>query len=251
MRSGLQHVTFPVLRKMPSGIRSLFLLFCLAFLPVYAGAAELKTVVSTLEQGYRILTDVHADFAQRSAIAGIDRAQKGTGDLSIRKVSGGSAMFRFNYTKPQKQELVCNGKTVWLYVPDNKQVMQMDTEALFAGGNGLAISYLTGLGEVSKDFTIAFAKDHQDKKGDYQLELSPKKPSTVLAKLLLTISGTAVDQFQQTGKASEPFPVTSSTVIDAAGNRTAMEFSNVKSNKGINASRFTFKVPAGVEVVKQ
>ncbi len=232
-------------------IRLIPLLFSLALMPVSATAAELKTVVTAVEKGYRILNDLHASFAQRSVIAGIDRVQKGAGELFIRKVSGGSAMFRFTYTKPQKQEIICNGKTVWLYIPDNKQVMQMETASLFTGGNGIAISYLTGLGELSRDFAISFAKDHQDKKGDYLLELTPKKPSAVMAKLLLTISGTAVEQFQQTGRAADPFPVVGSTVIDAGGNRTTMEFSGAQSNKGIAPTRFTFNVPAGVEVVKQ
>jgi outer membrane lipoprotein carrier protein len=230
---------------------ALLLFSCLVLVPEGATAAELKTVVSALEQGYRTLADVHATFAQQSVIAGIDRVQKGAGDFSIKKVTGASAMFRFTYTKPQKQEIVCNGKTVWLYMPDNKQVMQMETEALFAGGSGIAISYLTGLGEVSRDFTVTFAKEHQDKRGDYLLELTPKKPSAVLAKLLLTISGTAVEQFQQTGRPTEPFPVVGSTVIDAGGNRTAMEFSSIQSNRGIPPSRFTFKIPPGVEVIKQ
>lgn len=239
------------MRKLLPMIQLLSMLFTLSLMPVSAGAAELKTVVAALEQGYQALTDLQASFAQRSIIAGIDRVQKGAGDFSLRKGAGLPAMFRFNYAKPQKQEIVCNGKTVWLYIPDNKQVMQMDTEALFAGGNGIAISYLTGLGEVTRDFTITFAKEHQDKKGDYLLELTPKKGSAGLAKLLLTISGTAVDAFQETGRPKEPFPVVGSTVIDAGGNRTTMEFSAVRSNRGISPSRFTFKVPAGVEVVKQ
>ena len=251
MNNYFHRVLTSTVRSMPSFIRALLLFFCLCLIPVRAGAAELKTVVATLEQGYQTLADVQALFVQRSIIAGIDRAQKGAGDFSIRKAAGGSAMFRFSYTKPQKQEIICNGKTVWLYIPDNRQVMQMDTEALFAGGNGIAISYLTGLGEVSRDFTIIFAKEKQDKNGDYLLELTPKKPSAVLAKLLLTISGTAVEQFQETGRPAEPFPVVGSTVIDAGGNRTTMEFSGAKTNKGISPSRFTFKIPAGVEVIKQ
>ncbi len=250
MKSYLQRMNNFINESMPLFIRTL-LLFSLCLLPLGVHAAELKTVVGALEQGYRTVTDVHATFAQQSVIAGIDRTQKGAGEFSLRKVPGASAMFRFTYTKPQKQEIVCNGKTVWLYIPDNKQVMQMDTQALFAGGNGIAISYLTGLGEVSRDFTVTFAKERQDKKGDYLLELVPKKPSAVLAKLLLTISGSAVEQFLQTGNPVVPFPVVGSTVIDAGGNRTAMEFSGVQSNRGITPSRFTFKIPPGVEVIKQ
>jgi len=251
MSRHLHRVQASAARNLSAAIRALAVLSCLCLVPVTAGAAELKTVVAALEQGYQALADLQASFAQRSVIAGIDRVQKGAGDFSIRKGAGGPAMFRFTYTKPQKQEIICNGKTVWLYLPENRQVMQMDTETLFAGGNGIAISYLTGLGEVSRDFTITFAKERQDKKGDYLLELTPKKPSPVLTKLLLTISGTAVEQFQETGKPAEPFPVVGSTVIDAGGNRTTMEFTGAKTNKGIGPSRFTFKIPAGVEVVKQ
>jgi outer membrane lipoprotein carrier protein len=251
MNNYLQLMMTIATRRLLSTLRALSLLFCLCLVPVSGVAAELKTVVAALEQGYRALADVQASFAQRSVIAGIDRVQKGAGDFSIRKAAGSPAMFRFSYTKPEKQEIICNGRTVWLYLPENKQVMQMDTETLFAGGNGIAISYLTGLGEVSRDFTITFAKERQDKKGDYLLELTPKKPSAVLAKLLLTISGTAVEQFQKTGKPAEPFPVAGSTVIDAGGNRTTMEFNGAKTNKGISPSRFTFKVPEGVEVIKQ
>ena len=237
-------------RTVLSAVRML-LLSSLLLLPFPAGAAELKTVVAALEKGYQTLEDVQAAFTQRSSIAGIDRTQKGAGEFAIRKAAGSPAMFRFTYTKPQKQEIVCNGKTVWLYIPDNRQVMLMDTEALFAGGNGIAISYLTGLGEVSRDFTIAFARERRDKKGNYLLELTPKKPSPVLAKLLLTISGSAVEQFEQTGTAAEPFPVVGSTVVDAGGNRTSMEYGTPKTNRGIGTKQFTFKVPAGVEVVKQ
>jgi outer membrane lipoprotein carrier protein len=245
------HARLPASRTVLTHILHLALLSCFCLVPAAAVAAELKTVIATLEQGYQALTDVQASFAQRSVIAGIDREQKGTGEFAIRKGSGGPAMFRFIYVKPQKQEIICNGKTVWLYIPENRQVMQMDTEALFAGGNGIAISYLTGLGQVSRDFTITFARERQDKKGNYLLELVPKKPSPVMAKLALTISGTAVEQFLASGTAVELFPVVGSTVTDSGGNRTTMEFSGARTNKGISPTRFTFKVPAGVEIIKQ
>lgn len=225
-------------------------LFCLMCATGSVSAAELKEVVATLEQGYQSLTDVQARFSQRSSIAGINREQKGGGEFAIRKGSG-RAMFRFTYTKPQKQEIICNGKMVWLYVPENKQVMEMDTEKLFAGGSGIAITYLTGLGQVSRDFSITFAKERQDKKGNYVLELIPKQASPVLAKLILTISGSAVEKFIAGGKAVEPYPVVASTVIDSGDNRTSMEFSDIRTNQGVAASRFTFKVPVGVDVIKQ
>ena len=115
-----------------------------------------KDVVATLEQGYATLTDLQADFSQRTVIASMNREERGSGELFIKKTTGGTAMFRFNYTKP-RQQIISNGKTVWYYLPENKQVMISDVAALFEGGNGIALNYLTGMGHISADFTAAFA----------------------------------------------------------------------------------------------
>lgn len=211
--------------------------------------AELKVVIDTLEQGYKTLQDIQADFSQRTSIASMKREERGTGELFIKKPAGTSAMFRFNYVKP-RQQIVSNGKSVWYYLPDNKQVMVSDVATLFEGGNGVALNYLTGMGHVSRDFTINFAGTGRDKKGNYILELVPKKQSQVLAKLQLTVSAQAVDAFQETGKAQVPFPILSSVVYDSFGNRTAIEFVKIKVNRGMGNERFAFKIPPGVEVIK-
>jgi len=208
-------------------------------------AAELGQVVRTLEQGYSTLSDLQASFQQRSSIATIKREEKGGGELFIKK-----AMFRFNYQKP-KQQIVCNGKKVWYYLPENKQVMVMDVAKMFEGGNGVALNYLTGMGHVSRDFTIAFAAEPKDKKGNYVIELTPKKPSPAMSKLQLTLAADAVERFISQGRPSTPFPIVSSVVIDQVGNSTRIEFSNVKTNQGFGNDRFDFKVPSGVEVVKR
>ena len=212
-------------------------------------AASLKDVVSALEKGYASLQDVQADFAQKTVIAGINREQKGSGELLLKKPASSTAMFRFNYTKP-KQQIVSNGKQVWLYLPENKQVMVSTVADMFKGGNSIAMNYLTGLGHVSRDFNASFAKDPQDKNGNYQLELLPKSPSAVLAKLQLTVSAAAVEHFMRDGSVQDIFPVIASVIHDAGGNQTRIEYSRVRVNKGLANSRFSFKVPEGVEVVK-
>lgn len=212
-------------------------------------AADLNQVVHTLEQGYASLNDLQADFSQRSSIAAMKREEKGGGELFIKKGSGKDAMFRFNYTKP-KQQIISNGKKVWYYLPDQKQVMVSDLSQLFAGGNGVALNYLTGMGHVSKDFSIAFAGDPRDKKGNYVLDLSPKQQNPAMAKLQLTIQADAVEQFVAKGKPSTPFPIASSVVTDMTGNTTRIEFSNVKTNRGVDSGKFNFKIPAGVEIVR-
>lgn len=211
--------------------------------------ASLQEVVSALEKGYTSLQDVQADFAQKTVIAGVNREQKGSGELLLKKPASATAMFRFNYLKP-KQQIVSNGKQVWFYLPENRQVMVSSVTDMFKGGNSIALNYLTGLGHVSRDFNAGFAQESQDKSGNYQLELTPKNPSPVLAKLQLTVSAAAVEQFLQDGSVRDVFPVLASVIHDAGGNQTRIEYSRVRVNKGLADSRFSFKVPQGVEVIK-
>jgi outer membrane lipoprotein carrier protein len=211
--------------------------------------ATLKDVVLALETGYSSLQDVQADFSQKTTIAGVSREQRGSGELFLKKPASATAMFRFNYTKP-KQQIISNGKQVWFYLAENKQVMVSPVSEMFKGGNSIALNYLTGLGHVSRDFTASFAKEPQDKNGNYQLELTPKSPSPVLAKLQLIVSAAAVEVFLRDGTVQNIFPVITSVIHDAGGNQTRIEYSRVRVNKGLDNSKFNFKIPEGVEVVK-
>ncbi|MBI2354529.1 MAG: outer membrane lipoprotein carrier protein LolA [Deltaproteobacteria bacterium] len=214
-----------------------------------AAPATLADVVSALEKGYETLQDVQADFSQRTIIAGIKKEQRGNGTVLLKRPASAAAMFRFNYDKP-KQQIISNGKQVWFYLPENRQVMVTPVAEMFKGGNGIALSYLTGLGHVSRDFTVAFAREQRDKRGNYQLELVPRKPSPVLARLLLTVSAEAVERFLGEGTVRDLFPVVASVVFDAGGNETRIDYSRARVNKGIDNGKFSFKIPDGVEIIK-
>jgi len=232
-------------------VAMVLLMLTMVSAPVWAAEkkASLKDVVAALEKGYASLQDVQADFVQKTVIAGINREQKGSGELFLKKPASTAAMFRFNYAKP-KQQIVSNGKQVWFYLPENKQVMVSPVADMFKGGNSIALNYLTGLGHVSRDFSASFAREPQDKNGNYQLELLPKSPSPVLAKLQLTVSGAAVEHFMRDNSVQDIFPVIASVIHDAGGNQTRIDYSRVRVNKGLANSRFSFKVPPGVEVIK-
>jgi len=232
-------------------ICTLCLAMALFALPVSAAStqASLKNVVAALEKGYAGLQDVQADFSQKTTISAVNREQKGSGEVLLKRPASATAMFRFNYSKPN-QQIISNGRQVWFYTPKDKQVMVNSVAAMFAGGNSIALSYLTGLGHVSRDFDIAFAAEPQDKNGNYQLELTPKKPSPVLIRLQLTVSSDAVAQMQRTGGVKNIFPIISSIVHDAGGNRTRIDYSRAQVNKGISDAKFNFKIPAGVNEIK-
>jgi len=209
----------------------------------------LQEILSAVKKGYASMEDLHADFNQKTYVEALKREEKGSGELFLRK-KGGSAQFRFNYVKP-RQQIISNGKTVWYYLPDNRQVILTDTAKLFAGGNGMALSYLTGLGSLEEDFNIKLIAATLDKKGNFTLELVPKKNNPAVAKLHLFVSSEAVAKAGTNGKGEAFFPIAASTLFDQMGNRTTIEFSKIRINSGLGSDRFSFKPPAGVEVIKQ
>ncbi len=226
-------------------------MFLLVSAPVFAAESEapLKDVIAALEKGYASFEDVQAVFSQKTVIASMKKEQLGNGTLLIKK-SPSAAMFRFNYLKP-KQQILSNGREVWFYQPENEQVIVSKSSDVFRGGNNIALSYLTGLGRVSKDFIASFGRDRVDRNGDYHLVLTPKSPTPLLVKLELTVSGDTVRRFLRDESLKGHFPVVSSVIYDAAGNETWIAYSNVRVNKGISDSVFNFTIPKGVQVIRQ
>lgn len=218
--------------------------------PVFAAPqVELREILDTLKKGYASMEDLQADFSQKTYVATLKREEKGSGELFLKK-RGESAMFRFNYVKP-KQQIISNGKSVWYYLPENKQVILTDTARLFSGGNAMAMTYLTGLDTLDADFDIRLLSVTPDKKGNYQLELVPKKNNAAVARMHLFVSAAAVEKARNPDSKDAFFPITASILFDQVGNRTTIEYSRLRVNGGLTNDRFSFKVPAGVDVIKQ
>ncbi len=214
-----------------------------------AQQALLLDILSAVKTGYASMENLHAEFSQRTYVAALKREEKGRGEVFLKK-QGGTAMFRFNYTRP-KQQIISNGRNVWYYLPENRQVIISDTAKLFSGGNGMALSYLTGLGNLSDDFTIRLSSESPDKKGNYLLELIPKKQNNSVAKLHLSVPAEAVEKARGSKVTEAFFPIASSVLYDQMGNRTTIEYSKIKVNGKLANEKFHFKAPSGVEVINQ
>lgn len=228
---------------------SIWLYICGTLTISDAADATLQQVINTVEQGYGALKDLKAGFSQTTVLAGFPKPQKGEGELALRRTGQGAAQFRFDYTNP-KQSIISNGKQVWFYQPENRQVIISPLEKMLQGGNSIGMAYLTGLGNLSRDFTASFGKPVRDKQGNYLLELTPIKPTPLLVKLYLTVQGGAVSSMLAESRATVPFPLVASVIRDASGTETRFNYSNIRTNSGLPADRFTFKVPQGVEVIK-
>lgn len=212
------------------------------------------------------IVDFQADFFQESRIASLDRVQRGRGEVAFKFDRGASArgfadrvprtMFRWEYEQPTNQEIVSDGETMWVYLPENLQVIQSNIEVASRARSNDPVTFLTGLGNLSRDFNIRWASPNTDIEGNYVLELTPRRPSPLIQRLLIVVDRDAVleagpglelDLRSQTG---DIFPILSTTVYDPNGNSTIIEFSDIRVNRGLTDRYFDFILPAGVEVIR-
>ena len=246
-----------------------YVVLLLLLLPGVCNAANigLREVSDTLQKPFRPdvvrargtdksgIFDFQGDFFQQSKIAAIDRTQRGRGLVSFRFDYPSSdrvplAMFRWEYQEPSRQEVVSNGETMWVYLPENRQVIVSDISQVTQQRSDNPMTFLTGLGNLSRDFSIRWAVPDHDLEGNPVLELKPHRVSGLIRSLQIAVDRDAVRDYAENNQVGNIFPILATTVIDPSGNETTIEFSDIRFNQGLSSGFFEFVQPAGVEVVR-
>ena len=240
--------------------RLILLTLAMLLTAAQAFGADLDNVVRALEAPFQsgagpgAIADFQADFFQESRLASLDRAQRGRGTVAVKfdrvqKDETPVARFRWDYTQPTDQEIVSDGKTLWVYIPENRQVIESDIEFTAQASPDSPVTFLTGLGNLSRDFNITWGEPNRDREGNWILDLRPRRPSQMIQRMQIVVDRNVVSP-GAAGKDRDAFPIRSTRVIDPMDNITHIEFANVRVNRGIPDNRFRFHVPAGVEVIR-
>ena len=205
---------------------------CLALVTPSAVPAEtLEDVVRDLEAAYSRMTDLRAEFTQTAFNKSLNQTIPAQGTVYLKK--GGR--LRWEYTEPTPQEIVSDGRKLWVYTPALNQVNVGDAPEALAGPAG---SFLAGLGRLRAEFDVRFLNPAQPKDdgGNWVLDLTPKQPLPTLARLIL-----AVD--------AKTWELRTAVVYDQFENTVTMRLTKVAVNSGLPDRLFTFVAPRGVATV--
>jgi outer membrane lipoprotein carrier protein len=206
-----------------------------ACLPLVAASAvpaqTLEDVVRDLEAAYGRMTDLRAEFTQTAFNKSLDQTIPAQGTVYLKK--GGK--LRWEYTEPTPQEIVSDGKKLWVYTPSLNQVNVGDAPEALAGPAG---SFLAGLGRLRAEFSVRFLNptEPKDAEGDWVLDLVPKQPLPTLARLILSVD-------------AKTWAVRKAVVYDQFENTVTMRLTKVAVNAGLPDRLFTFVPPRGVATV--
>jgi outer membrane lipoprotein carrier protein len=199
--------------------------------PAGVSAQTLDEVIQGIEGAYGKMTDLSAEFTQTSFNKSLNQTIPARGSVYFKK--GGK--LRWEYLEPTRQEIVSDGKTLWVYTPTLNQVNTGPAPEALAGPAG---SFLAGLGSLREHFGVRFLNLAQprDTDGNVVLDLTPRQPLPTLSRLILSLD-------------PRTWQVRRAVIYDQFENTVTMSFSRVTVNGGLKDSLFTFVAPRGVATV--
>ena len=195
--------------------------------PTVTHADALKDALGKLQGRYESTKTMEADFRQTVESPTLASPLKTSGKVAFEKPN----RMRWDYEPPDQQTIVGDGQSLWLFQPDMNQVIKAPLGEAFQASTPL--TFLSGLGSLERDFDTSLEKETSDA---WVLKLVPKKDSA-LGVLGLTVRKSDAS-------------IAEARITDSVGTMTKIAFSNEKRNGKIDAARFTFTPPPGVDVVK-
>jgi outer membrane lipoprotein carrier protein len=196
-----------------------------------AATPTLDDALRSLEAAYGKINDLKAEFDQTAFNKSLNQSIPAKGTVYLKK--GGK--LRWVFADPTPQEIVSDGKTLWVYTPALQQVNVGPAPEALAGPAG---SFLAGLGRVREHFGVRFLNpaEPRDRDGNVVLDLTPKQPLPTMTRLILAID-------------PKGWEVRRAVIYDQFENTVTMHFRKTTLNSGIADTVFNFVPPKGVATV--
>src|SRR3989339_197931 len=166
------------------------------------------------------------------AIENLTETQILKGTITIKKPD----KIMLEYTSPVKQNIISDGKTLWVYFKEQNQVIVQAVSGMENKDN--IIFQLPKYLKYLKDKYVGSLKEEEkyEEKGAVLLEFVPKKEGEDFTRIKLWVD-------------KEKWLPFSTTVYIGENNSITVRFSNIRTNEMTDDSVFNFKLPEGVEKI--
>jgi outer membrane lipoprotein carrier protein len=190
--------------------------------------AGMDTILDGIEKRYSG-RGFSASFFQESMLKAMQISDTAEGSLIVKRPD----KMRWEYTLPDKQTIITDGKSLWIYRPEDNQVMVGEAPDFFGQGKGAG--FLSDIKQIRKSFNIQ--KIPAENKNYHRLELTPNKPRGDLSKIILSIGKT-------------DFQVDQVTTFNTYGDETIIVLNNYQFDLNPDDGLFKLEIPEGVDVVR-
>ncbi len=157
------------------------------------------------------------------------RSKTSSGEFSFQR----PGRFKFDYRKPFAQQIVADGKTLWMYDADLNQVTQRAQAKVLDATPAAILASAASLQALRADFDLKAAPD-QD--GLQWVQATPKAREGQLQSVRVGFAGSQLAAID---------------MLDSFGQRSLMRFTNVQTSASLPADTFKFVAPKGADVLTQ
>jgi len=205
----------------------------LVFLLVLVSGASVTIADTGKQRLLKFIAEVkslQADFSQQVQSKGFSSAAQSTGLLRMQR----PGKFRWDYQTPFEQQLIADGKNLWIFDVDLDQIIVKPLDEVL--GNTPA-GLLSGDAKFSERFDIREipAPSPEDNPTLNWVELKPKgEGDSASFQILLMAFGKDLEQL---------------VLTDSFGQKTRISLKNLVRNPAIDPAVFNFVPPAGVDVI--
>jgi outer membrane lipoprotein-sorting protein len=210
-------------------MKRLAIILGLALFGPGARALPMDAVLQKVAKVQSGTTTLEADFRQEKTLGLLAEPAVSTGRFSYRKPN--SALWV--YSEPKPVIMLIAGGSMTTYYPDLKKAERVSV-ASFEERIFRFMGAVSSVKELSKTFDFRFV----DRAGEpYRLELKPAAPGVARRVKGITLW---IDR--------ESYLVTGFEFREPDGDSTRYDFTNIRVNAALPASRFTLNLPPGVRV---
>ncbi len=142
-------------------------------------------------------------------------------------------MMRWEYTQPDRQEIITDGVKLWIYRPDDRQVTVGEFPAFFGDGKGAG--FLSDIGLIRKKFLVSLGDSIVE--NETMLKVWPKEKNIDLSVIHLFVSRDTCD-------------VVRLVTYNSYGDETRIEFTDISFTNIQPDEFFRFKIPSGTDVIQ-
>lgn len=184
--------------------------------------------MASVKAFYEQTKSVRANFHQVVTDKQGRKVQEVDGEMQLLRPN----KFRWDYHQPYEQQIISDGKQVWLY---DTELAQVTVRSLDKSIGSSPAALLAGGAAIDKTFKLANASSNVPGKDKLEwVSATPNDKESGFDKILMGFNGNKIQEM---------------SLIDSFGHTTKIVFSGVEVNAALEEKNFLFKTPKGVDVV--
>jgi outer membrane lipoprotein carrier protein len=189
---------------------------------------RVEKILDGIEKRYSV-PGFSADFTQESTLKAMNIVDTAEGNLKVRR----PGMMRWEYVSPDPQIIITDGDRLWIYRPEDNQVMIGTAPAFFKDGKGAG--FLSDMKLLRDKFAIFLENNEMTE--DYQVKLFPENQSLELASIILVVD-------------AETYIIKNIVTYNAYEDETRIQMSNYNFDIKYDDDMFNFTIPKGADILE-